>query len=194
MVDKSEKLLNLDTGELDIAETRMIKRFRRSAAGYDEQLPSDIRTPNALLQTLNYILRYVISDDDTLGGIHKFVWDRTRSIRNDLSIQQLTQQQDVEIAVICLERDSSFPYSIPPLSYQVPHPPDTGKTSTKSGNNLTTLFSRYCTTMMIFEGVWYFRTKMNFVLTTFSFRSTISALIWKHVFKSGPVNYYILHE
>ncbi|EER27387.1 SAC3/GANP family protein [Coccidioides posadasii C735 delta SOWgp] len=108
MVDKSEKLLNLDTGELDIAETRMIKRFRRSAAGYDEQLPSDIRTPNALLQTLNYILRYVISDDDTLGGIHKFVWDRTRSIRNDLSIQQLTQQQDVEIAVKCLERIARF--------------------------------------------------------------------------------------
>ncbi|EEP79362.1 predicted protein [Uncinocarpus reesii 1704] len=108
MVDKSEKSMNPDTGELEVMETKMIKRFRRSAAGYDEQLPSDIRTPNTLLQTLNYMLRYVITDDDGLGSIHKFVWDRTRSIRNDLSIQQLTQQQDVEIAVKCLERIARF--------------------------------------------------------------------------------------
>ncbi|WEW56441.1 actin cytoskeleton and mitosis protein [Emydomyces testavorans] len=108
MVDKSEKVLNPSTGELEVTEGRMIKRFRRSAAGYDEQLPSDIRTPSALLQTLNYITRYVISDDEALGAIHKFVWDRTRSIRNDLSIQQLTQQQDVEIAVKCLERIARF--------------------------------------------------------------------------------------
>jgi hypothetical protein len=89
-------------------EAKMLKRFRRSAAGYDEQLPSDIRTPKTLLQTMNYILRHVISDDETLGSIHKFVWDRTRSIRNDLSIQQLTQARDVEIAVKCLERIARF--------------------------------------------------------------------------------------
>lgn len=86
----------------------MIKRFRRSAAGYDEQLPSDIRTPATLLQTLNYMLRHVIADDETLGLIHKFVWDRTRSIRNDLSIQQLTQIADVQVAVKCLERIARF--------------------------------------------------------------------------------------
>lgn len=86
----------------------MIKRFRRSAAGYDEQLPSDIRTPKTLLQTMNYMLRHVIEDDDTLGSIHKFVWDRTRSIRNDLSIQQLTQEKDVVVAVKCLERIARF--------------------------------------------------------------------------------------
>lgn len=89
-------------------ETKMIKRFRRSAAGYDEQLPSDIRTPETLLQTLNYILRYVIGGDEPLGLVHKFVWDRTRSIRNDLSIQQLTEEKDVRIAVKCLERIARF--------------------------------------------------------------------------------------
>ncbi|KAI1971254.1 actin cytoskeleton and mitosis protein [Ophidiomyces ophidiicola] len=108
MVDKSEKYLNPDTGELEIMETKMLKRFRRSAAGYDEQLPSDIRTPNTLLQTLNYILRCVITNDHQFGVVHKFVWDRTRSIRNDFSIQQLTRQQDVEIAVKCLERIARF--------------------------------------------------------------------------------------
>lgn len=86
----------------------MLKRFRRSAAGYDEQLPSDIRTPNTLLQTVNYLMRHVIGGPEPLGLIHKFVWDRTRSVRNDFSVQQLTQENDVRMAVTCLERIARF--------------------------------------------------------------------------------------
>lgn len=89
-------------------ESKMLKRFRRSAAGYDEQLPSDIRTPNTLLQTMNYLMRHVISGNEPLAIVHKFVWDRTRSIRNDFSVQQLTQEADVQIAVTCLERIARF--------------------------------------------------------------------------------------
>lgn len=89
-------------------ETMMLKRFRRSAAGYDEQLPSDIRTPHTLLQSMNYLTRHVVGGPEPLGLIHKFVWDRTRSIRNDFSVQQLTQAADVKIAVTCLERIARF--------------------------------------------------------------------------------------
>lgn len=89
-------------------ESKMLKRFRRSAAGYDAQLPSDIRTPKTLLQTMNYLTRHVIGGLEPLGVIHKFVWDRTRSIRNDFSIQQLTQEDDVRMAVACLERIARF--------------------------------------------------------------------------------------
>lgn len=89
-------------------ETKMLKRFRRSAAGYDEQLPSDIRTPKTLLQSTNYLIRHVVGGREPLGIIHKFVWDRTRSIRNDFSVQQVTQEDDVKIAVTCLERIARF--------------------------------------------------------------------------------------
>jgi hypothetical protein len=89
-------------------EMKMLKRFRRSAAGYDEQLPSDIRTPKTLLQATNYLIRHVVGGNEPLGIIHKFVWDRTRSIRNDFSVQQLTQEDDVKIAVTCLERIARF--------------------------------------------------------------------------------------
>lgn len=89
-------------------ELKMLKRFRRSAAGYDEQLPSDIRTPKTLLQTMNYLIRHVIDGPEPLGLIHKFVWDRTRSIRNDFSVQQLTQEDHVKMAVTCLERIARF--------------------------------------------------------------------------------------
>jgi hypothetical protein len=89
-------------------EWKMLKRFRRSAAGYDEQLPSDIRTPKALLQTTNYLIRHVLGGSEPLALIHKFVWDRTRSVRNDFSVQQVTQESDVRIAVTCLERIARF--------------------------------------------------------------------------------------
>ncbi|KAL2813279.1 SAC3/GANP/Nin1/mts3/eIF-3 p25 family-domain-containing protein [Aspergillus granulosus] len=108
MVDKSEKYLHPKTNTLQNMEAKMLKRFRRSAAGYDEQLPSDIRTPATLLQAMNYLTRYIIGGSEPLGLIHKFVWDRTRSIRNDFSVQQLTQEEEVKIAVTCLERIARF--------------------------------------------------------------------------------------
>ena len=90
------------------SEERMIKRFRRSAAGYDEQLPSDIRTPKTLQMTLNYLLDNVVGGEERLAMVHKFVWDRTRGIRNDFSIQQVTKEEDVRIAADCFERIARF--------------------------------------------------------------------------------------
>lgn len=85
----------------------MVKRFRRSAAGYDEQLPSDIRPPVVLKKTLDYLLRDVVGKNP-LAQVHKFVWDRTRGIRNDFSIQQVTKKEDVKIAINCFERIARF--------------------------------------------------------------------------------------
>lgn len=97
-----------ETGHDVPSEERMIKRFRRSAAGYDEQLPSDIRTPETLQMTLNYLLDNVVGSEERLATVHKFVWDRTRGIRNDFSIQQVTKEGDVRIAIDCFERIARF--------------------------------------------------------------------------------------
>ena len=86
----------------------MVKRFRRSAAGYDEQLPSDIRPPVVLQRTLNYLFDKVVGGPQPLASIHKFVWDRTRGIRNDFSIQQVTKTADLRIAIDCFERIARF--------------------------------------------------------------------------------------
>ena len=40
--------------------------------------------------------------------MHKFIWDRTRSIRNDFSIQQVTKPDDLRIAIDCFERIARF--------------------------------------------------------------------------------------
>jgi len=86
----------------------MVKRFRRSAAGYDEQLPSDIRPPSVLQRTLDYLINEVVGGPRLLASVHKFVWDRTRGIRNDFSIQQVTKIEDLRIAIDCFERIARF--------------------------------------------------------------------------------------
>ena len=86
----------------------MVKRFRRSAAGYDEQLPSDIRPPAVLKRTLDYLFNEIIGGPEPLAIVHKFVWDRTRGIRNDFSIQQVTKSEDLRIAIECFERIARF--------------------------------------------------------------------------------------
>ena len=86
----------------------MVKRFRRSAAGDDEQLPSDIRPPLMLQKTLNYLLEEIVAGPELLSKVHKFVWDRTRAIRNDFSIQQVTKPDDVRVAIDCFERIARF--------------------------------------------------------------------------------------
>lgn len=96
------------TGEDVPYEDYMVKRFRRSAAGDDEQLPSDIRPPLVLQKTLNYLLEELVNGPDVLSKVHKFVWDRTRGIRNDFSIQQVTEPDDVRIAMDCFERIARF--------------------------------------------------------------------------------------
>lgn len=89
-------------------EEIMVKRFRRSAAGYDEQLPSDIRPPLVLKKTLDYLINDVVGGPESLATVHKFVWDRTRGIRNDFSIQQVTKMEDLRIAIECFERIARF--------------------------------------------------------------------------------------
>lgn len=86
----------------------MVKRFRRSAAGYDEQLPSDIRPPPVLKKTLDHLLDTVLGGSEPLANTHKFIWDRTRGIRNDFSIQQVTKVEDLRIAIECFERIARF--------------------------------------------------------------------------------------
>ncbi|KAG8532156.1 uncharacterized protein KY384_003796 [Bacidia gigantensis] len=107
MVDGSEK----EATEADVkvpCEALMVKRFRRSAAGYDEQLPSDIRPPNVLKRALDYLINDVVGGSEPLSVVHKFVWDRTRGIRNDFSIQQVTKTGDLRLAIECFERIARF--------------------------------------------------------------------------------------
>jgi hypothetical protein len=86
----------------------MVKKFRRAAAGLEEQLPSDLRPPAVLKRTCDYLFNDVVGNASSLAHVHHFVWDRTRAIRNDFSIQQVTRPEELRIAIDCYERIARF--------------------------------------------------------------------------------------
>ncbi|KAJ2031163.1 actin cytoskeleton and mitosis protein, partial [Coemansia sp. S610] len=69
-----------------------------------EPLPEDLRTPDTLIQTLDYLINSVIAQDQTLQSCHGFVRDRTRSIRQDFTIQNI---RDLRTVAAC-ERIARF--------------------------------------------------------------------------------------
>ncbi|KAI9661442.1 MAG: hypothetical protein M1829_006273 [Trizodia sp. TS-e1964] len=86
----------------------MVKEFRRSAAGLDAPLPSDVRPPQVLKKTINYLIETMVGGPLPLAEVHKFVWDRTRSIRQDFTFQNITKTEDLLTAVYCYERIARF--------------------------------------------------------------------------------------
>lgn len=89
-------------------EGKMVKRFRRAAAGDPDQQLEELRTPSTLRKTIDYLMQDVISSDSRLPQVHKFVWDRTRAIRNDFTIQNFYTPEDVKHEVDCYERIARF--------------------------------------------------------------------------------------
>ena len=57
---------------------------------------------------MDYLFDEVIGNANSLGSVHHFVWDRTRAIRNDFSIQQLSKISDLRIAIECYEKIARF--------------------------------------------------------------------------------------
>ncbi|KAI9766786.1 MAG: hypothetical protein M1840_006261 [Geoglossum simile] len=83
---------------------RMVKEYRRSAAGNDAPLPSDVRPPLALQKTLDYLIDEILGGPLPLTKTNKFLWTRTRSIRQDFTFQNVGKSKNIHIAVDCFER------------------------------------------------------------------------------------------
>ncbi|GAB7360260.1 hypothetical protein MBLNU230_g8020t1 [Neophaeotheca triangularis] len=94
-------------GRAQPVEGKMVKKFKRAAAGNEEQLPSDLRPPPVLKATCDYLFEEFLPSLP-FAMAHNFVWDRTRAVRNDFSIQQVTAPEDVRLAVECFERITRF--------------------------------------------------------------------------------------
>ncbi|KAI9844130.1 MAG: hypothetical protein M1838_002312 [Thelocarpon superellum] len=108
-VDGCEKTAGPDGLEVARQEL-MVKRFRRSAAGDEAQLPSDVRPPPILKKTLDYLIQDIVGGPKPLSRTHAFLWDRTRSIRNDFTIQNVqgAKTADLLVAIDCYERIARF--------------------------------------------------------------------------------------
>lgn len=97
-----------ETGKAVPIEGKMVKRFRRAAAGDPDQQLEELRTSHTLKRTMDYLIQRVIANSKRLIQVHKFVWDRTRAIRNDFTIQRFYKLDDVKHEVDCYERIARF--------------------------------------------------------------------------------------
>jgi hypothetical protein len=78
-VSKWEK----DPNTNKISRNLALKTFMRPS-GQAPPLPSDVRSPDVLQKTLNYIIENLLPK---LPESQSFIWDRTRSIRQDFTFQ-----------------------------------------------------------------------------------------------------------
>lgn len=86
----------------------MVKSFKRSAAGMDSPLPTEVRSPAALRRTLDYLINDVLRGDENLPVMHGFLWDRTRAIRKDFIFQNAMSPEERMDQIYCLENITRF--------------------------------------------------------------------------------------
>lgn len=80
-----------------VSPSRAVKAFSRPAAGQAPPMPSEVRPPHILVQTLDYLIDEILPK---LPLAHSFLWDRTRSIRQDFTYQNFYGPE----AIDCNER------------------------------------------------------------------------------------------
>lgn len=96
-LENNVKSLEKDPITNKISRERAVKAFSRPAAGQPPPMPSDVRPPHVLNQTLDYIVDNMLVK---LPDAHSFIWDRTRSIRQDFIYQNFYGPE----AIDCNER------------------------------------------------------------------------------------------
>ena len=74
----------------------MVKEYSRSSADQDLPLPNELRPINVLIETMLYLIDEIIpqivfdnnnnnnNDNFSVGDWYDFVWNRTRSIHNNV--------------------------------------------------------------------------------------------------------------
>ncbi|KAL9247939.1 hypothetical protein vseg_021313 [Gypsophila vaccaria] len=78
------------------SSTLAVKKFCRTISTKDVRA-TDIRPLPVLEDTLNYLMKLFDSCDQPFEAVHDFIFDRTRSIRQDLSMQNINNDK-----VICM--------------------------------------------------------------------------------------------
>lgn len=105
-----------------IDHARAVKKYHRPAAGNEAPLPEDVRPAPILRLTMDYLVG-LVDQEWTRGGlgafvqVQKFVRDRTRSIRQDATLQNLrvdldsiqVHEQIARFHIICGHRLCELP-------------------------------------------------------------------------------------
>ncbi|KAE8270401.1 hypothetical protein A4X09_0g1932 [Tilletia walkeri] len=103
-LDRLELRLDTPPGTGARVDKRLaVKIYRRPAAGREIPLPEEIRPPDVLKRTLDYLTSVLLPRDITSSNfalVQPFLWNRTRAIRQDFIVQGETGA----LAIECHER------------------------------------------------------------------------------------------
>jgi len=88
-------------GTKRVDHNKAVKMYERAAG--DKTLPSDLRPPHVLRKTLDYLFHDLLPRG-TLSRTAQFIRDRSRAVRNDITMQHLTGK----IAIECHDRCARF--------------------------------------------------------------------------------------
>lgn len=84
---------------------KALKQYSRSSADQESPLPHELRPEPTLKLAMDYLLHKIMdlceSPDFNIGDWFHFVWDRTRSIRKDVTQQELSCQGSVLLVEQC---------------------------------------------------------------------------------------------
>lgn len=84
-----------------IDHRKAVKKYHRPAAGNETPLPEDVRPPKVLAGTMEYLLADILDRSSApFSEKHMFVRDRTRSIRQDIIVQQRAIHRDPESLLV----------------------------------------------------------------------------------------------
>lgn len=90
-----------------INHKRALKQYSRSSADQETPLPHELRAEPALHMTMSYLMHEIMdlcerSDEGShVGDWFHFVWDRTRSIRKEITQQELCSLGAVKLVEQC---------------------------------------------------------------------------------------------
>ncbi|CAL1287389.1 unnamed protein product [Larinioides sclopetarius] len=88
----------------DVDHRYMVKEYSRSSADQQEPLPHELRPVSVLKFTMDYLICNIIDRKNTnisIADWYDFIWNRTRSIRKDITQQQLCDVECVDILEKC---------------------------------------------------------------------------------------------
>ncbi|XP_054724688.1 uncharacterized protein LOC129234667 [Uloborus diversus] len=83
----------------------MVKEYSRSSADQLLPLPHELRPASVLIFTMNYLICNIMDlkmDNISISDWYDFIWNRTRSIRKDLTQQELCDKECVQIIEKCI--------------------------------------------------------------------------------------------
>ncbi|KAJ8866951.1 hypothetical protein PR048_032813 [Dryococelus australis] len=92
------------TEEVKMDHLRAVKQYSRSSADQDDTLCHELRPAAVLERSMDYLLGHIMDihgRDSNLHDWFHFLWDRTRSIRKDITQQELCEARCVALMEQC---------------------------------------------------------------------------------------------